>query len=135
MRSKEETFEIPAPAIMVKKSQNELPPREVSPSGPSPPNARVSNIVAQKQETYNIIPNDPQDEQYGSQNIQDNLRYPERSFSPGIMNSGTNVMVDNGVAAPTVSDNNFSPEFVQNGGMFDKVSPSEINNDLTYGMA
>ena len=132
--SREESFEIPGPAITIKKDINKNISREVSPSGPSAPNARVANIVAKQQETYNIIPNDPQDEYYGSQNIQDNLRYPERSFGPGILNNGKNIIVENEVATQE-NNGTFSPEFVQNGGMFNKVLPSEMNNDLTFGMA
>ena len=41
-----ETFEVAAPATIMKIPEPTMVPRDVSPSGPSPPNARVANIVA-----------------------------------------------------------------------------------------
>ena len=36
--------------------------------------------------------NDIYDEKYGSQNMKTNLRYPERSFGPGIVNDSNKVI-------------------------------------------
>ena len=123
---KTDAFEVPAPAAMVKKPSNIQIPREVSPSGPSPPNARSPDFLIKSQANYNIVPNDPFDELYGSQNIKDNLRYPERSFGPSVINNNTNILVESKIADMT-SSTIFSPEMVQNGGTFNNVLPNDIN--------
>ena len=130
---KTDNFEVPAPATIIEKPDVIQQPREVSPSGPSPPNARSPNIVVKPQDNYNIVPNDPFDELYGSQNIKDNLRYPERSFGPSVVNNHTNMLVGSGVAdinSPTL----FSPEMVQNGGTFNRVLANDVG-EAQYGMA
>lgn len=124
--NKKDSFESnpnPAPATIIMQEPVVLPPREVSPSGPNPPNARVAEKEARKQDVLNVIPSDPYDETYGSQNIKDNLRYPERSFGPGILNDGKKVLVANGVASAIINESQnaiqqFSQEMVQNGGLF-----------------
>lgn len=124
--NKNDTFETnqnPAPATIIKKDPIILSPRVVSPSGPNPPNAHVSEKEARKQDVLNVVPTDPYDETYGSQNMKDNLRYPERSFGPGILNDGKKVLVANGVASAVINPSEnaiqqFSQEMVQNGGLF-----------------
>ena len=125
--SKKETFRdgIPAPAAVIKRTPPSLPPRQVTPSGPNPPSARIPEVEQRKNDVLNVIPNDPYDEIYGSQNIKDNLRQPERSFSPGIMNDGHNIFVRSGVASDTIQESNrpiqhYSQEMVQNGGNFNE---------------
>ena len=58
-----------------------MPPRNVSPSGPSPPNVKPSCDT--QTDIYTPIPDDPLDEKYGSQDIKDNVRNPDRLFGPG----------------------------------------------------
>ena len=128
-----EKFEIPAPAAIMKVDSPILPVVEVSPSGPNPPNARMSEVDARKYDTYNVVSNDPYDEKYGSQNIKTNLRYPERSFGPGIINDGKKLFVANGVASVVINETNnniqkFSQEMVQNGGLFnDSYGANDTN--------
>ena len=128
-----DNFEVPAPATVIEKPILIKEPREVSLSGPSSPNARSPNFIVKKQDNYNIVPNDPFDELYGSQNIKDNLRYPERSFGPSVINNSTNIIVGSGVA-DMKSSTLFSPEMVQNGGTFNSVLANDIG-EAQYSLA
>jgi hypothetical protein len=135
---KNEQFESnpsPAPAAVQKASLPILVPREVSPSGPNPPNARnpvkLPNVFPQ------ILPNDPMDETYGSQDIQDNMRYPERSFRPGLINNANKHMINSEVASNSILDSiqpiqPFKPELVQNGGMFEGVGADDTHSNNNY---
>jgi hypothetical protein len=133
-----ETFEIPAPATTITRDPPIMPTVEVSPSGPNPPNARMSEIEARKYDVYNVVPNDIYDEKYGSQNMKTNLRYPERSFGPGIVNDSKKLYVANGVASTTINESNnriqkFSQEMVQNGGLFNEsYGANDVNLDPNY---
>jgi len=141
---KQESFEsvaknppIPAQATIIIKPEQSIPPRIVSPSGPNPPNARVPNIVAKENDVYNFTANDPQDELYGSQNIQDNLRYPERSFGPGIVNGGNKLLEHSGVASRKMLNTSqaiqpFSIELVQNGGLLGSIGPDDTRTNPNY---
>lgn len=118
------TVAFPAPAAITTTSLPVMVPRDVSPSGPSPPNARVSNEEAKKKDVYQAIPSDPQDESYGSQDIKDNLRYPERMFGPGVVNGGNKILQKADVASKQMLGSaqpiqTFSPEMIQNGGIAD----------------
>ena len=66
-----------APAAVIKQAPLLLPPRQVTPSGPNPPSARIPEVEQRNNDVLNVIPNDPYDEVYGSQNMKDNLRQPE----------------------------------------------------------
>lgn len=131
---KTDSFEVPAPAAMIEKPRNIEIPREVSPSGPSPPNARSPDIFVNKQDNYNIVPNDPFDELYGSQNIKDNLRYPERSFGPSVVNDNVSILAQSGIADMTSNNTLFNPEMVQNGGTFNNVLANDVNEEQ-YALA
>jgi hypothetical protein len=143
-KKNEEQFEVttkfstvPAPSVIVKSPEPTMSPRIVSPSGPNPPNARVPDSVAQVNDNYNFIPNDPQDELYGSQNMQDNLRHPERSFGPGIVNSGSKLLVGSGVASSKMLNTSepiqpFNVELVQNGGLFGKLGADDTKINPNY---
>lgn len=119
------SLNIPGPAVIVKQDPPMPVPRQVSPSGPNPPNARIPEIEARKLDVLNVVPNDPYDEINGSQNMKDNLRYPERSFGPGIINDSKKVYVMNGVASHVINESNnniqqFSQEMIENGGIFNE---------------
>jgi hypothetical protein len=134
---KEESFEVPAPAILIKESLPVQVPRQVSPSGPNPPNSRIPESFARKNDNYNVIPNDPQDEKYSTQNFQDNLRYPERSFGPGIVNGGSKILLNSGVASHKMLDTSqaiqpFATELVQNGGMMGSIGPDDTKTNPNY---
>jgi hypothetical protein len=95
-----------------------LPERNITPSGPSPPNAQSSSNNVDLVE--NVRPSDTMDDVNSETPIRDNLRHPENSFGPGVENNGTRMSVESGVASNTVRGgvSNFSPEFAQNGGEF-----------------
>ena len=89
--------------------------------------------MANKSYNFNVTPTDPYDELYGSQDIKDNLRYPERSFGPSIINNGKINLINSEVA--TLSKGTlFNPEMVQNGGLFNKVLANDIN-EKQYALA
>lgn len=128
---------VPAPATVVKMAEPMPVPREVSPSGPSPPNARIPEAEAKKHDVYMPVPNDPQDEQYGSQDIQDNLRYPERLFGPGVVNGGNKVLQESEVAGQktlgTVQPiQPFSPELALNGALIDGIGPDDTQTNPNF---
>ena len=132
-----EKFEVPAPATIIKSPEPIPVARQVSPSGPNPPNAKVADSVARKNDIYNVVASDPYDEKYGSQHIQDNLRYPERSFSPGIIANGTQIIKASGVASNMNLNTPqpiqmFKPELIQNGGLLDGVGPDDTHSDPNY---
>jgi len=109
-------------------------PREVSPSGPNPPNARIPNVI---ESVFSVIPNDPMDEYYGSQDIKDNLRYPERSFRTGLINSGNKIITNSERASNSILDTIqpiqlFKPELVQNGGLLEGVGPDDTRTNYNY---
>jgi hypothetical protein len=61
------------------------------------------------------------------------LRYPERSFGPGIVPDQTQLAESAGIAGPVGESSQafqqFSPEFVSNGGaFFGDVAPMELEN-------
>jgi len=134
---KKESFEVPAPATLIKTPEPIQVPRIVSPSGPNPPNARIPEDIAKQNDIYNVIPNDPQDELYGSQNIKDNLRYPERLFGPGVVNLGNKILANSGVASTKILNTSqpiqpFSVELVQNGGMLGQIGPDDTHTNPNY---
>ena len=117
----EESFEQPAPAPLMTLPIPE-PPRTVSPGGPNSP-----SVAPPEDEMPVRLPgpeeSDPYDETYGSSNMKDNLRFPERLFGPAPKPNKTELAVSAGVASPeqqVVSQaiQTFSPDFAQNGGEF-----------------
>ena len=117
----EESFEVPAPAPLQTIPIPE-PPRTVASSGPNSP----SQAPPQDDEAERLPGpqnSDPFDEPYGSSNMKDNMRYPERLFGPAPKPNKTELAVSAGVASPeqqVVSQaiQTFSPDFAQNGGEF-----------------
>ena len=135
--TKQENFEFPIPKELITHPEPIRVPREVSPSGPNPPNARIPNARINEEESRGISANDPQDEKYGSQNIQDNLRYPERSFGPGTKNNGTQVLVDSGASStkilPTAeSIQPFNSETISSGGLMGPIGANDTNLNQNF---
>ncbi len=98
------------------------PERVITPGGPSSPNAKVPS-PPQEIEPPEVTAKDPYDNPNSSSNIQDNLRHPERMYSPRIKATNTSIAVDSDVASPYEQATSqaiqmFSPESAQNGGMF-----------------
>lgn len=117
----EESFEVPAPAPLQTIPIPD-PPRTVAPSGPNSP----SQAPPEYDEPVRLPgpeDNDPYDETYGSSNLKDNMRYPERLFGPAPKPNKGELAVSAGVASEkqqVVSQalQTFSPDFAQNGGEF-----------------
>ena len=98
------------------------PPRVISPGGSSPPSQKVPS-PPQELEPPEVTAKDPYDNSNSSSNLQDNLRHPERMFSPGVKPTNTSLAVESGVASQYEQTTSqaiqmFSPETAQNGGMF-----------------
>lgn len=112
------------------------PPRTISQSGPNPPNESASSnerATLSPEER----PNDPYDETNSELPIKDNMRKPERSFGPGVNNTGTARSVSSGTAAEEVnaSLSSFSPEFAQNGGNFmEGISANDMGAGSDYAL-
>lgn len=119
--STEEAFEVPALAPVITQPIPE-PPRMVAPGGPNSPSAKpIPDLPPVR------LPgpedSDPYEEDYGSSDMKDNLRQPERLFSAAPADNVTALAVGSGVASPenqVVSQalQTFSPDFAQNGGQF-----------------
>lgn len=127
----------PAPAAITTLPVPVIIPRDVAPSGPSPPNARVSNEEANKNVVHSVVPRDPQDESYGSQDIKDNLRYPERMFGPGVVNGGNKILQNSQVASKKIISSTqpiqtFSPEMIQNGGDMDGIAANDTELNQNF---
>lgn len=134
-RSKE-AFEVFAPAPPIYQPIPE-PPRTVAPAGPSPPNQSPPDEMPPVR-----LPapgdSDPYGEDYGSSDIQDNMRYPERLFGPAPKPNNTSLAVGADVASfheATVSQaiQTFKPELAQNGGEFmDGIFANDTNTDPNF---
>ena len=121
--------ETPATGPMVR----EPPPMgdmPVSSSGPNPPNTirRLPAARAPQPEA-----SDPMAETVEDADAPERLRQPERSFSPGVVPEQSAIAEGGGLAAmPTQSPQafqQFSPEYIQNGGaFFGTVSAVEEEN-------
>lgn len=118
-----ETFEVPAPAPPVYATPPADVPRIISPGGPNTPNQEAPPDPPVIDRLPGPVDSDPYDESYGSSNIKDNLRHPERFFGPAPQPTNTQVALESGVAGiensqPAISLQTFSPEMAQNGGQF-----------------
>ena len=119
-----ESIQAAAPSIQFQPPLE--PPRVVSPSGPSPPNAATPRPLPQEEEAQappDVTARDPLDDPNSSENLQDNLRHPERSFSPGLKPTDVDRSVVSGVASSRSMTSSqalqtFAPEMAQNGGEF-----------------
>lgn len=124
-------IETPAMAMHIRK-QIPYPEIQVSPSGPNAP-----NVAPEPEEPPRRAPQpqarDPYDDTLEQADAPPNLRHPERSFGPGIVPEKTRIAEQAGVAGPVTGSpqafQQFSPEFVQNGGsFFANVSANEDDN-------
>lgn len=113
------------------------PERVITPGGPSAPNAKVPS-PPEELEPPEVNAKDPYDNPNSSSFLQDNLRHPERLFSPGVQPTNTSLAVESGVASQyeqTTSQaiQKFSPEAAQNGGMFlQGVAANDTLQDTEY---
>lgn len=93
------------------------------PSGPNPPSMNIP--VQQRMAVINppVEAADPYMEHHEDAYAPENLTYPERNFGPGIVPESTYIAEASGVANPYAvvgsQVQQYSPELVQNGGIFD----------------
>ena len=114
------------------------PPRIVSPSGPSPPSAAPPPPQEGRQAPPDVTARDPLDDPNSSENLQDNLRHPERMFGPGVNPTDTDRSVMSGVASSRSQTSSqalqtFAPEMAQNGGEFMQgIAANDTLTDSEY---
>jgi len=124
---------VPAAAPPVVQQVSAEPERVVSPGGPAPsdlgrqgPNA-PNQMPPSRAESVERLPGpvdkDPYDETYGSSNMKEDLRHPERFFGPAPTADNVTIARASGVAGLPGSTTpqaiqTFSPDFAQNGGEF-----------------
>lgn len=125
---------IPAPGPIEIRQAPLYPPRVVSPSGPSPPNALAPGNEA----VIHSAPEakDPYYEANESSDIPENLRHPERSFRPPPSNNNTTIAAHSGVASNVTSPSSgqsFQQEFIQSGGEFmPGIFANDTMDDKTF---
>jgi hypothetical protein len=124
-------IETPAQGPMIQ----ELAPRgsmSVSASGPNPPNVaanpRLPIIRTTEPEASDAFAESAEDA-----NAPEHITHPERSFSPGIIPEQTAIAQSAGLAGQVAQSSQafqqFSPEYIQNGGTFyGEVSAMEDEN-------
>jgi hypothetical protein len=115
----------PAAAPSLELQARVEPPRTVSPAGPNPPNVapQPPTPEEERQPPPDVTARDPLDDPNSSGDLQDNLRHPERSFSPGLKPTDVDRSVMSGVASSRSMTSSqalqtFAPEMAQNGGEF-----------------
>ena len=104
----------------------------VAASGPNPP---ASAAPPQMRAVLNPPPEpiDPYQETQEHSDAPEQMRFPERSFGPGLVPEQTEVAASAGIAGAVADSSQafqqFSPEFVSNGGnFFGNVAPVEDEN-------
>jgi hypothetical protein len=133
-----EAFEVPAPAPPVLSYPPADIPRTITSGGPGTPNqAPPPQAVVER--LPGPVEADPYDEMYGSSNIKDNLRYPERFYGPAPSPTNTQIALESGVAgietaSPAVALQTFSPEMAQNGGQFIEggIFANDTSENVSY---
>lgn len=108
--------------------------REVSSGGPSSPNQRPSRsqpaVIVQEERAF-----DPQEQNHESAAMPERLRHPERMFGPGLNNEDVETAITAGNASKVTGESNqvFSPEFAQNGGLFmGEVTAHDVSLETHY---
>ena len=123
--------ETPAIAPQIKQ---ELPrgSHAVAAAGPSSPSAAAPPTMPPVMSAP-PEPTDPYDDTQESADAPEQLRFPERSFGPGIVPETSELAKAGGIAGPPAASaqafQQFNPEFVSNGGgFFDNISAHENEN-------
>jgi len=126
----------PAPAPLVAETPVEERPRVVAPASAAPPNAAPPALAPTPSPDVEAF--DPYDENTAQAPIGDSMRYPERSFGPGLNQLGAPHAVGSGMASTQVNANlsPFAPEAVQSGGnFFEGVSANDLSGEPEYAEA
>jgi hypothetical protein len=104
----------------------------ISPAGPNPPNMASPRTMKGERHPPPEA-SDPLSESAEDANAPETITHPERSFSPGIVPEQTQIAADSGLAGPVTNSSQafqqFSPEYIQNGGaFFGSVGASDVEN-------
>jgi hypothetical protein len=123
--------ETPALAPPVKQQQP-YGSHAVAQGGPSSP-AAAPSVAMPPVMSAPPEPKDPYDDTQQSADAPEQMRFPERSFGPGIVPETADLAKAGGIAdSPAASAQafqQFNPEFVSNGGgFFDNISAHEDEN-------
>lgn len=118
-----ERFEVPMVAPPVVQQVSAEPERVVSSGGPGTPNQMPPPRERTVERLPGPVDTDPYDETYGSSNMKEDLRHPERFFGPAPTADNVAIARASGVAGLPGSTTpqavqTFSPDFAQNGGEF-----------------
>jgi hypothetical protein len=118
----EEAFETYAAAPVVTQPIPE-PPRTITPGGPNSPNQMPPEEEGPTERLPGPEDSDPGGDLYGSSNMKDDLRYPERLFGPAPKPNVVTLATEAGIASNLNSGVNqalqsFRPDFAQNGTEF-----------------
>lgn len=133
-----ERFEVPyaAPPVIQQVSAEEE--RTVSPGGPGAPNQMPPSRDREAERLPGPVDKDPYDETYGSSNMKEDLRHPERFFGPAPTADNVAIAAASGVAGLPGSTTpqavqTFSPDFAQNGGEFvDGIFANDAGENPNY---
>jgi len=105
--------------------------REVSSGVPSSPNQRPQPaVIVQEERAF-----DPLEQNHESAAMPERLRHPERMFGPGLNNEDVETAITAGNASKVTGESNqvFSPEFAQNGGLFmGEVTAHDVSLETHY---
>lgn len=116
----EETFIAPAPIVTQPIPE---PNRTIMPGGPNSPSQMPPPTHDINERLPGPTDSDPLDDSYGSSNMKDDMRYPERLFGPAPEPKQSSIAVESGIASNLNSGVNsalqtFNPDFAQNGTEF-----------------
>ena len=129
---------IPAAAPPVVQQVSAEEERTVSPGGPGAPNQMPPSRDREAERLPGPVDKDPYDETYGSSNMKEDLRHPERFFGPAPTADNVVIAAASGVAGLPGSTTpqaiqTFSPDFAQNGGEFvDGIFANDAGENPNY---
>jgi len=129
---------VPAAAPPVVQQVSAEPERVVSPGGPGAPNQMPPPRDREAERLPGPVDKDPYDETYGSSNMKEDLRHPERFFGPAPTADNVAIARASGVAGLPGSTTpqavqTFSPDFAQNGGEFvDGIFANDAGENPNY---
>ncbi len=125
-----ESFTVPGPAPII---TTPMPygPAVTAPGGPNTPSVAPPMYKGTPRASEEVEANDPYRETHEDAYAEENLRHPERSYSPGIYGNSTQIAQASGVANQRVAGSGnafqqFAPEFASTGGFVDgDIAPHE----------
>jgi hypothetical protein len=133
-----ESFDVPGSAPVITMPAPVEPPRVITPGGSNTPN-QMAPSEAPLPRLPGPEDHDPYEQSYGSSNIRDNLRHPERFFGPAPQQKNVDIVLASGVAGiqseqSAAAVQTFSPELAQNGGEYMEggIFANDTAEDTSY---